>query len=60
VSPVKYEMAFYIPDDDILHSHRRVNLKLYRVRFGFRAEFYSTYEQDCPNGTIVANPSVLR
>jgi hypothetical protein len=29
VSPVKYEMGFYIPEDDILHSHRRENLKSY-------------------------------
>jgi hypothetical protein len=27
VSPVKYEMGFYIPEDDILHSDRRNNLK---------------------------------
>jgi hypothetical protein len=27
VSPVKYELGFYIPEDDILHSHRRENLK---------------------------------
>jgi hypothetical protein len=27
LSPVKYELAFYIPEDDILHSHRRENLK---------------------------------
>jgi hypothetical protein len=23
VFPVKYELGFYIPEDDILHSHRR-------------------------------------
>jgi hypothetical protein len=23
VSPVKYELGFYIPEDGILHSHRR-------------------------------------
>jgi hypothetical protein len=23
VSPVKYKLGFYIPEDDILHSHRR-------------------------------------
>jgi hypothetical protein len=23
VSPVKYELGFYIPQDDILHCHRR-------------------------------------
>jgi hypothetical protein len=26
VSPVKYELGSYIPEDDILHSHRRENL----------------------------------
>jgi hypothetical protein len=26
---VKYELGFYIPEDDILHSHRRENLKSY-------------------------------
>jgi hypothetical protein len=31
VSPVKYELSFYIPEDDILHSHRRENLKYYIV-----------------------------
>jgi hypothetical protein len=29
VSPVKYELGFYIPEDDILHSHRRENVKFY-------------------------------
>jgi hypothetical protein len=27
VSPVKYELVIYIPEGDILHSHRRDNLK---------------------------------
>jgi hypothetical protein len=27
VSPVKYELCFYIPEDDILHIHRRDILK---------------------------------
>jgi hypothetical protein len=27
VSPVKYELGFYIPEDDILHSDRGENLK---------------------------------
>jgi hypothetical protein len=31
VSPVKYELGFYIPEDDILHSHRRENLKSYSL-----------------------------
>jgi hypothetical protein len=30
VSPVKYELGFYIPEDDILHSHRCENLKSYK------------------------------
>jgi hypothetical protein len=29
VSPVKYELGFYIPEDDILHSHCRENLIAY-------------------------------
>jgi hypothetical protein len=29
VSPVRYELGFYIPEDGILHSHRRENLTLY-------------------------------
>jgi hypothetical protein len=29
VSPVKYELGFHIPEDAILHSHRRENLKSY-------------------------------
>jgi hypothetical protein len=31
VSPVGYELGFYIPEDDILHSHRRENLESYIV-----------------------------
>jgi hypothetical protein len=27
MSPVKYELGFYIPEDDILHSHCCENLK---------------------------------
>jgi hypothetical protein len=27
VSPVKYELGSYIPEDDILHSDRRENLR---------------------------------
>jgi hypothetical protein len=27
VSPVRYALGFYIPEDGILHSYRRVNLK---------------------------------
>jgi hypothetical protein len=32
VSPVKYELDSYIPEDDILHSHHRENLRTYDVR----------------------------
>jgi hypothetical protein len=28
VSPVKYKLGFYIPGDDIIHSHRRDKLNL--------------------------------
>jgi hypothetical protein len=29
MSPVKYELGFYIPEDTILHSHSREILKSY-------------------------------
>jgi hypothetical protein len=29
MSPVRYELSYYIPEDDILHSHCRENLKSY-------------------------------
>jgi hypothetical protein len=29
MSPVKYKLCFYIPEDDILHSDRRENLTSY-------------------------------
>jgi hypothetical protein len=35
VSPVKYELGFYITQDDILHSHLRENLKSYIVLTGW-------------------------
>jgi hypothetical protein len=35
VSPVKYELGFYIPEDDILHSHCRENLKSYTAELSF-------------------------
>jgi hypothetical protein len=33
VFPVKYELGPYIPEDGILHSHRRENLKCYLHSF---------------------------
>jgi hypothetical protein len=32
VSPVRYELGSYIPEDDILHSRRCENLKSYDIR----------------------------
>jgi hypothetical protein len=29
--PARYELGFYIPEDGILHSHRRENLRSYRM-----------------------------
>jgi hypothetical protein len=33
VSPVKYVPLFYIPEDNILHSHRRENINLTRTEY---------------------------
>jgi hypothetical protein len=35
VSPVRYELGFYIPEDGILHSHRHENLKSYIALTGW-------------------------
>jgi hypothetical protein len=35
MSPVKYELGFYIPEDAILHCHRRKNLKPYLALTGW-------------------------
>jgi hypothetical protein len=33
MSPVRYELGFYISEDDILHSDRRENLKSHILRY---------------------------
>jgi hypothetical protein len=35
VSPVRYELGFYIPKDGILHSHLRESLKSYTALTGW-------------------------
>jgi hypothetical protein len=35
VSPLKYELGPYIPEEGILHSHRRENLKPYIALTGW-------------------------
>jgi hypothetical protein len=35
VAPVRCELGFYNPEDDILHSHRRENLKSYITLTGW-------------------------
>jgi hypothetical protein len=39
MSPVKYELGFYIPEDDILHYHRRENLKSYVALSGWTLQW---------------------
>jgi hypothetical protein len=43
VSPVKYELGFHIPEDDILHSHRRENLKSYMVKISLNGSTVSEF-----------------
>jgi hypothetical protein len=35
MSPVMYELGVYIPEDDILHSQRRENVKSYMALTGW-------------------------
>jgi hypothetical protein len=41
VSPVKYELGFYIPEDTILHSHCRVTLTSYIALTGWTLQWRS-------------------
>jgi hypothetical protein len=41
VSPVRYELSFYIPEDDILHSHSREHLKSYITLTGWTLQWRS-------------------
>jgi hypothetical protein len=41
VSPVKYELGFYISADGILHSHRRDDLKAYIALTGWPLQWRS-------------------
>jgi hypothetical protein len=47
VSPVKYELGFYIPKDGILHNHRRENLRSYTEA----VSFLLTQQNDTWRGT---------
>jgi hypothetical protein len=39
MSPVKYELEFYSQEDDILHNHRRENLRSYTASCGLQGRF---------------------
>jgi hypothetical protein len=38
---VRYELGIYVPEDGILHSHRRENLKSYILNYHFRFKPFS-------------------
>jgi hypothetical protein len=44
VCPVKYELGFYIPEDDILHIHRRENLKSHIVSEDNALSFHNRFQ----------------
>jgi hypothetical protein len=65
VSPLKYELGFYILEDDILHSHRRKILTSYikrefnrtvrsslRVKRQFKGRSSSSSEKAVPVGVL--------
>jgi hypothetical protein len=43
VSPVRYELGFYIPEDGILHSHHYETLKSYITKILFSILFYTSF-----------------
>jgi hypothetical protein len=54
VSPVKYELGFYIPEDGILHSDRRENLKTYTFRSYLRSEAFTANESNVKGPSAVS------
>jgi hypothetical protein len=53
VSHVKYELGFYIPEDGILHSHHRENLKSYiYVLWLIKGYIFDPGEYDLPQSKI--------
>jgi hypothetical protein len=48
MSPVRYDLGFYIPENGVLHSHRRENLKLCQLSsvFGNRTFNYPVRFED--------------
>jgi hypothetical protein len=40
VSTVRYELSFYIPEDDFLHGHRRENLNLMQRLLCFMISYF--------------------
>jgi hypothetical protein len=47
VSPVMYELGFYIPEDDILYSHRRDNLRSLVRKFLHAVETVISFKDSC-------------
>jgi hypothetical protein len=48
---VKYELGFYIPEDDILHSHRRENLRSYNLIQIYFDHLFGTADGISPGGS---------
>jgi hypothetical protein len=42
MSPLRYELSFYMPEDGVLHSHRREYLKFYLYRNMFHSSLDGT------------------
>jgi hypothetical protein len=56
VSPVSYERGFYIPEDDIFHSHRRDNLRYSCSSSGTN---FSVSESSC-DGLVENRQRIIR
>jgi hypothetical protein len=55
VSPVKYELGFYIPEDDILHSRCRVSLNLTSVwlHISLTFKYFQKRQREMPGIKVV-------
>jgi hypothetical protein len=62
VSPVKYELCSHIPEDGILHSHRRENLKsfTFHVNISFRCGVLRRAPLPDSSKPLIATKSALK
>jgi hypothetical protein len=56
---VRYDLGFYIPEDGILHSHRRENLKSYVTLTGWALQRRNNVSCELRTGFYIPEDDIL-